>query len=358
MKKNLPARPVLPLFRQFIAACQSGRRRTTSGKKLAPGTLNQYRCVYHLLQQFEEITATPLMLQPLKTVSPSQLQKEKRYWQQFFRQFCRFLYHNKSCFDAYCAAVCKVLRTFFRYLQGEKSLPLGPFYRLFRVPQQNQAPVVVPPELLRFLISNEAFEHSLPPHLRRTRDIFVFGCTVGLRYSDLMHLRKEHLQVVGNQLYLHLHTQKTQAEVTLPLPTYLLQVVERYRRRAGRYLLPRLSNTNFNLQVKQLLERAGWTQPLPRVRYREGLPVEIKKAGKTLRFCDQVTAHTMRRTAITTLLMLGVPEAVVRRLSGHAPGSREFYRYVVVAQDYMNHQLLEAYEKLMQDTGCSSKGKM
>jgi len=42
----------------------------------------------------------------------------------------------------------------------------------------------------------------------------------------------------------------------------------------------------------------------------------------------------MRRTAITTLLIMGVPEAMVRKISGHAPGSKEFYKYVGIAQDY------------------------
>jgi hypothetical protein len=54
----------------------------------------------------------------------------------------------------------------------------------------------------------------------------------------------------------------------------------------------------------------------------------------------------MRRTAITTLLILGVPEMVVRKLSGHTAGSKEFYKYVIIANDYTNNQLKQAHEKL------------
>ena len=56
----------------------------------------------------------------------------------------------------------------------------------------------------------------------------------------------------------------------------------------------------------------------------------------------------MRRTAITTLLIMGVPELIVRKISGHAPGSKEFYRYVSVAEDYMNKEVKIAYKKLME----------
>ena len=66
----------------------------------------------------------------------------------------------------------------------------------------------------------------------------------------------------------------------------------------------------------------------------------------------------MRRTAITTLLIMGVPELIVRKISGHAPGSKEFYCYVSVAQDYMNQEVKIAYKKLVEtDYTTHLKGK-
>jgi intergrase/recombinase len=56
----------------------------------------------------------------------------------------------------------------------------------------------------------------------------------------------------------------------------------------------------------------------------------------------------MRRTAITTLLIMGVPETIVRRVSGHAPGSKEFHKYVGLAQDYLNKEVKNAYQKLLE----------
>jgi hypothetical protein len=56
----------------------------------------------------------------------------------------------------------------------------------------------------------------------------------------------------------------------------------------------------------------------------------------------------MRRTAITTLLILGVPENIVRKISGHAPGSKEFYKYIGLAQEYMNQEVCKAYQKLVE----------
>ena len=68
---------------------------------------------------------------------------------------------------------------------------------------------------------------------------------------------------------------------------------------------------------------------------------------KSFRFCDHITSHTMRRTAITTLLILGVPELVVRKISGHSMGSKEFYKYIAIANDYGNNKIAEAHQKLI-----------
>ena len=76
---------------------------------------------------------------------------------------------------------------------------------------------------------------------------------------------------------------------------------------------------------------------------------EIKTGeGNTWSFYQHITAHTMRRTAITTLLIMGVPENMVRKISGHAPGSKEFYKYIGIAQDYLNEQVRNAYKKLLE----------
>jgi intergrase/recombinase len=46
------------------------------------------------------------------------------------------------------------------------------------------------------------------------------------------------------------------------------------------------------------------------------------------------------------MLSLGMPEQVVRKISGHAPGSNEFYRYVLWAQTYQDQETEKMFEKL------------
>ena len=115
--------------------------------------------------------------------------------------------------------------------------------------------------------------------------------------------------------------------------------------------MPQLSSTNLNIQVKALALKAGWNYSLPKIRFKQGKPIERKNDNETcLSFSDQITTHTMRRTVITTLLIRGVPEHIVRRISGHSTNSKEFYRYLVIAQDYLNNHVMDAYDKLAKRT--------
>jgi thiaminase len=41
-----------------------------------------------------------------------------------------------------------------------------------------------------------------------------------------------------------------------------------------------------------------------------------------------------------------MPEQLVRRVSGHAPNSKEFYRYVAWAQTYQDQETEKAFSQL------------
>ncbi|RYG33770.1 MAG: hypothetical protein EOO01_32890 [Chitinophagaceae bacterium] len=339
---------LLPLFREFMIKSEKGHRLRYPGKKMASGTLRQYQQVYQLLEAFEMLDGPAIRIVQFNRSAATEMQKEKRYWQRFLRRFLDFLYNRKKHSDNYVASVLKTIRACFNYACQDKQLPIGTFHNLFKVSAPAIDPVILSPQQLQFLIYDHTFHQLLPKHLRRTKDIFIFGCTVGLRYSDLMALQKKNLVPTQQGMTLKLRTQKTGTAVQIPIPEYLQPILHKYRANCGRFLLPRLSSTNMNKQVKDICRLAGWTHALPKLRSKRGKMVELKgDTGQTQTFADQVTAHTMRRTAITTLLVLGVPELAVRRISGHAPGSKEFYKYVVIAQEYVNQHIRKAYQMLI-----------
>jgi integrase len=73
-----------------------------------------------------------------------------------------------------------------------------------------------------------------------------------------------------------------------------------------------------------------------------------KSIKSEMRFCDKMSSHMMRRTAVTTLLILGMPEHLVRKISGHSSNSNSFNRYVHYAQVYMDKEIDKVHMKLQE----------
>lgn len=228
-------------------------------------------------------------------------------------------------------------------------MPIGYYHKRFYVPHEETEITVLSPERLNFLIYSKEFEHKLTQDFKEVKNVFVFGCSVALRFSDLMNLTWANIEIINGRYYLNVQSKKTQAFTRVKLAPFAIDIINKYKNRFSYRLLPNYNKARLNIKIKKLMHLAGFTEPLSKIRHRRGLPVKVYKnsVNKTdFRFCDAVTTHTMRRTAITTMLSLGMKEQVVRKISGHAPNSKEFYRYVSFAQGYIDDEIDEMHEKL------------
>jgi len=171
-----------------------------------------------------------------------------------------------------------------------------------------------------------------------------------LRVSDLMQLKLYNLEIIDEHYYLKVISKKTQSQTRIRLPEHAIEIINRYRGKQ-RTLLPQISLFNLNNNIRQLMETAGWTDPCIKSRSKQGKIITIPKnssPGQAYRFCDLVSSHTMRRTAITTMLRLGMPEHLVRKISGHSAGSKEFFRYVALSQLYIDSETEIMFNKFHQ----------
>lgn len=333
------------LFDRFILDCQKGKRLQPNGKKISQGTIHNYGYTRQLLQAFSETKGFALRIRPVRYLHTRQLEAEKNYWKKFYKRFTDYLYIDCGHYDNYVGQTVKNIRIFFNWLNKDLALGVGDFHKQFYVRKEEIAIFPLSPEELNFLVSNEPFHEKLLPRMREVKDFFVFGCTVALRVSDLLSLRSSNVRIINNQHYLVVRSIKTNTDTLVKLPAYAVEIIRKYRKR--KMLLPSFNKTNLNRYIKMLMEQAGFIHPVEVKRERRGIPLLL---GQKFRFCDVASTHTMRRTAITTMLSLGMPEQVVRKISGHAPGSREFYRYVLWAQTYQDQETEQMFEKLQQKT--------
>jgi hypothetical protein len=341
---------LVPLFELFIKESRNGRRRKHNGERIKPQTVENYTYVLKLLQEFEDYRQVQLRITVGIRNNQRLLLRERTYWKDFYHQFSDFLYRQKNCYDNFVGSVFKKLKCLMRYLRREKYLALPEGIENFYVRKEDIRVISLLPGQFSFLIGNKEFEAKLSHPQKRCKNLFVFGCTADLRYSDLMNLLVRDVEYRNGHHFLVYRSIKTDTPVSVILPGYALNIYEAFAagNQPQQKLFPRLSIINFNKHLRRIGALAGWTGPIGKFRTRNGLVLEQKRGGTALyRFCDQLSSHTMRRTGITLLLMLGVPEFLVRKISGHAAHSRSFSRYVHVAQSYITDEITRAHKKLL-----------
>ncbi len=187
------------LFDQFIADSKSGKRLKKNGTKIRNNTVERYCLVRNEIFRFAELADFKMRIKVLQRLNSRALKSEHVYWKRFYRKYTDYLY-ALGCFDNYVGAHFKVVRTFFNYLKKDKAIFTGDVHFNFYIRSENIPVTVLSPEQLQFLINNFEFEQSLPAYLKRARDIFVFGCTVALRFSDLMHLTNKNIERSANSV--------------------------------------------------------------------------------------------------------------------------------------------------------------
>ncbi len=338
--------PLVPLFQKFESDTKSGKRLQKNGKLISKSTLSNYNSLLKNLIAFESHNNSQFLINTNYKYSKRLHDVEKNKYIKFYKQFTDYLY-KKNCNDNYVGMLIKTLRSFFIYLNNHKGYDTGSFYKLFYIRKEETPIIVLSQEQLNFLIKNKEFENSLPIHIQATKDVFVFGCTVGLRFSDLMSLKPKNLETSNGSHYVVTKSIKTSTDTRIKLPQYCWDILLKYNKNK-KTLLPVLSLNQFNKNLKKMALIANWTHEVGKERSKRGLRKEIKKEnGKTYRFCDLMSSHTMRRTAITTLLILGMPEPLVRKISGHAPNSKEFHKYVKYSESFLDSETDKAFNKLI-----------
>lgn len=148
-------------------------------------------------------------------------------------------------------------------------------------------------------------------HLERIRDIFLFQCYSGLRYSDASKLRwvdvKDDAIVVT--------TVKTNDTITIELNAHTRAILDKYRTfifPEGR-VFPAPTNQEANRYLKELCRLAGINEPVTIVTYKGKERIDSVRPKY-----DLIGTHAGRRTFIVHALSLGISPYIVTRWTGHS----------------------------------------
>lgn len=345
MKRKNDYLPIVSLVEKFIWESQRGKRLQKNGAVVSASTIQSYKSLLVNLKKFEEYSNKQWLFNVRYTYSKAGFLKEKQHYKKFYLKFTGFLY-SIGLIDNTVGGHIKVLRTVILHSISSKGYEMGLFYKDFYARKEEIPIIVLNQEQLKFLIHDKDFETKLSPKLNVIKDIFVIGCTIGLRFSDLVSLRKINIERIGKSIYIVNKSKKTNTFTRLKIPQYVEAILKKYKGKQ-KTLMPSITLVNFNKNLKKMALLAGWTEETGKIRSKRGVKKDIKTTnGTTYRFCDLISSHVMRRTAITTMLVLGMPESLVRKVSGHAANSKEFYKYVKYSDSFFDQETDRVFDVL------------
>lgn len=147
--------------------------------------------------------------------------------------------------------------------------------------------------------------------LEQVRDVFLFCCFSGLRYSDVAKLRRSDIK---NDHFLVV-TKKTVDGLRIELNRHTRAILDKYKDEhfANDLALPVISNVKMNIHLKSLGKVCNIDEPT-RIVYFQG----NKRMEDVYPKWQLLTTHVARRTFVVTALQLGIPAEVIMRWTGHS----------------------------------------
>ena len=161
--------------------------------------------------------------------------------------------------------------------------------------------------------------------LDRVRDVFLFQCFTGLRYSDMFNLRRSDIK--GD--HIEVTTVKTSDSLIIELNNHSKAILDKYKDVAfeNDKVLPVITNQKMNDYLKELAEMAGIDEPVRQTYYKGNERIDDVTPKYAL-----LGTHAGRRTFICNALALGIPPQVVMKWTGHSD-HKAMKPYIDIADD-------------------------
>ncbi|MBO9620484.1 MAG: site-specific integrase [Niabella sp.] len=220
-------------------------------------------------------------------------------------------------------------KTFISYAV-KKGLEVNPQYKSFTVKRDTDIEVIS--------ITQAEFDTLREidvkgnARLDAIRDVFLFSCSTGMRFSDLEQLARPQIK----EDHITQTVAKTKQKLKIPLNKYSREILAKYA--DAPRPLPIISNQKSNDALHDLCKEAGINEPIEIVRFKG-----VERITEVLPKHELVTMHAGRKTFCTLSLERGMNAQEVMAISGHRD-YRSFKRYVNITSQQSQKAMAKAWE--------------
>lgn len=281
----------------FIGAYQDFMRREGDSKGWSKSTREKYNSMWNHITKMERMKGNGFCLSF-----------------DFFRErglteYFHFLGESEGLKNSTVKKQLEFLRRFLRWAFKHKYHTIDGFKHFAPVIRiaQNEPICLTEKELHRLQHFRVPVEK---PSLFRVKDIFLFACYTGLRYSDILNLRYANV----TDGHIAVTARKTDNCIRIPLNNSCRDILKKYMRpdcKGDDTIFPCQALQKMNSHLKTLCRLAGITTEITIVSYHGENRIQ-----ETVSKCDKMSTHAGRRTFISLAIANGVPPQVVMKMTG------------------------------------------
>lgn len=258
-----------------------------SGNAISNSTLKRYEYNQTLLKNFENDTKFKLRFDRINNV--------------FFNKFVEYCIKKKKHSNNTLSRNIGLLKTFLYWAMRNKYTYNDDFINFKNIKRFKTDEIALTLNQVKEIAEKDLSKNK---RLERVRDLFIFGCATGMRFSNYSKVKKADIQ---NNFINAVDVKSNSKTLSIPLNSISESILEKYD-----YNLPNISNQKFNKYLKELFKELEYDE----------IQKKTTKLGNSIIekeniLYNRISSHTARRTFITIMKNQRVPDKVIMSYTGH-----------------------------------------
>lgn len=258
-----------------------------TGNAISNSTLKRYKCNKTLLEDFERNCKTKVTL--------------GKFDDKLYNKFLKFCIEEKKHSANTLHRNVGLLKTFLLWALNKKYTYNNNFIAFKKPAKFTTDEIALNYEQVELIYN---YDLSKNKRLEKVRDLFVFGCTTGMRFGNYSTISKS--DVDGNFIRV-IDLKSKSKNLAIPLNTISKSILEKYD-----YNLPCITNQKMNEYIKEVFRELKFTDEIKKtMKYGDEL------VDQKAEFWTRISSHTARRSFITIMKNKRVPDKVIMSYTGH-----------------------------------------
>ena len=288
-------------YNQFLTLMKNGTRvHFTKGTPMAPKTIFQFDNLKRHLENYQKAKKTKIDFDKIDLT--------------FYNDFVEYLITKLKLAPNTIGKLITNLKVFMREAFDEGVTTNNIFtHRKFRSISSVADTIYLTPTEIKE-IANLDLKTNLK--LDRVRDMFIIGCYTGLRFSDIINIKPEHI----NDGMIEITQVKTKEKVAIPIiRPEVIRLLSKYNNS-----LHKISNQKFNDYLYEVVKKCKSLEIEVNKNTIQGSKKVVIKKSKY----EFISSHTARRSFATNEYMekwLSVRD--IMSITGHKT-EKSFYKYI------------------------------